>query len=522
MKTDKWSAIAASMISGTVTLCAMALVLFCPAALHADQADPPTAAAEYGATLSPKMPDGAIVVPAADGALSTAIKLHGTDTTFFISAGVHSGNDDMRPKAGSVFIGEAGAILDGGNTIKRCFTHDGGFEGGLIAYRTDSPRYVVTLRNLIIRRYASDVQDCAVNVNDTGQGWNRALSDPGDRNGWLIDHCTFTDNRAGGLTIGSASTAQNCLFSDNDQIGVKATGSGMRLLNCRATNNNKDLKVSYFFEAGGTKFWNSHNMLIDGGEFDHNGGSGLWFDYNWDGNIIRNVHFHDNLRAGLEIEMTAGVEVTGCTFSNDDIHGITGAIPAEYRPWDKSPKSGPTLWCGEVFLFNSAATGTFVSPVDHSSHEISGKTWIHANKMVKGNGGVNCLYQDRGHINPSAQMVGDTNGPVAGLKGIVIEDNDVNLSAGYAGVINILANRDYQKEKGGPWGPIPAEQAKEQYEGVKYSNNRYSGTDIKFNVAKAATMTGDNFTIWDWDNRITIDLAQWQALGHDAIPAYRL
>jgi len=95
-----------------------------------------------------------------------------------------------------------GAVLDGGNATARCFVHD----PGLIPYSASSPRYSVTLRNLTIRNYAPAKQDCAVNAADTGQGWSRVLEDRGDRNGWLLDHCTFERNRAGGALLGSAST----------------------------------------------------------------------------------------------------------------------------------------------------------------------------------------------------------------------------------------------------------------------------------------------------------------------------
>ena len=152
------------------------------------------APAAFGASLTSSVPDGAVVVPASSGALAAMIDSHGAGTTFFLEAGVHTVNGVMRPKAGSVFVGEAGAILDGGNDTTHCFVHD----AGLLADSDRSPRYVVTLRNLVIRNYASADQECAVNIPDTGQGWSKVLTDAGDRTGWLLDHCTFTSNRAGG------------------------------------------------------------------------------------------------------------------------------------------------------------------------------------------------------------------------------------------------------------------------------------------------------------------------------------
>jgi hypothetical protein len=349
-----------SFITIQAFVCTSTLLSVEPATVGA----PKPVIGSYGATLAPKIPAGAIVVPAERGTLAKATSSHSTDTVFYLKAGVHTGNGEMRPKAGSVFIGEAGAILDGENATAKCFIHD----SGVIPYAASAPRYVVTLRNLVIRNYCSADQQCVVMAPDTGQGWTRAPADPADRNGWLIEHCTFTSNRAGGAYLGSASTARNCLFSNNGQVGVKACGRNVRLLDCRSTRNNVDRKFNYMWEAGGTKFWGVKDMLVDGGEYDHNGGFGLWFDYVWDGNVVKNASFHHNLRPGLSIEMAAGVEVTGCTFSSDDLDGLSGEIPAAFRPWDKSPKSGPDLWSGEIMLFNACAAGTYIDPATKVSY----------------------------------------------------------------------------------------------------------------------------------------------------------
>jgi len=86
--------------------------------------------------------------------------------------------------------------------------------------------------------------------------------------------------------------------------------------------------------------------------------------------------------------MAAGVEVTGCTLSGDDRDGLSGEIPAAFRPWDKSPKSGPDLWSGEIMLFNGCAAGTYVDPLTKVSYSFSSKTWIHDNTIVGGGGGI--------------------------------------------------------------------------------------------------------------------------------------
>ncbi len=483
------------------------LLIAATTALFSGPASPAVGATVYGATLAPAQPAKAIVVPASRGALAAAIGAHGSNTTFYLKAGLHTGNGTMRPKAGSVFVGQAGAILDGEKTTPHCLKHD----PGVIPYSPTAPRYVVTLRNLVIRNYVPADQECAVMAEGTGQGWQSVLSDPANRNGWLFDHCTLTSNRAGGAFLGSASTARNCLASHNGQLGFKATGRKVQFLNCRSTGNNTARKFNYFWEAGGMKCWNVKELLIDGGKYDHNGGFGVWTDYAWDGNVIRNASFHDNMRAGISVEMTVGAEITGCRLSHNDTDGIAGVIPAAFRPWEKSPKSGPDLWTGEIFVFNGCAAGTYVHPSTKVSYSFSGKTWIHGNRISKGNGGVMSLYQDRGSIDAlGAQMMGSQNGPIAGLKGIVVEDNDIHCSAGYAAGVNTLVNRDY-KDANGVWGPIPAPQAQAQYQAPAYRRNRYSGT-LRFVVSKAALSNGSP-NVWDWNDRAEVDLTKWKALG---------
>jgi len=187
--------------------------------------------------------------------------------------------------------------------------------------------------------------------------------------------------------------------------------------------------------------------------------------------------------------------VFGSAQSRDDLEGLSGEIPAAFRPWDKSPKSGPDLWSGEIMLFNGCAAGTYLDPVTKVSYSFSSKTWIHGNTIVAGGGGILCQYQDRGSVNPTNQGRGNKNGPVAGLVGIVVEDNTIDCSAGRATIVTTLPNRDY-RDVSGSWGPIPAAQAQTQYQGPLFRLNRYSGS-VMFRVPKAALAGGRNGVHWE-------------------------
>ncbi|HEX8235826.1 MAG TPA: hypothetical protein VF600_07700 [Abditibacteriaceae bacterium] len=257
------------------------------------------------------------------------------------------------------------------------------------------------------------------------------------------------------------------------------------------------------------KCWNVKELLVDGGEYDRNGGAGVWTDYAWDGNVIRNAGFHDKFRPGIAVEMTVGMEITGCTLSRNDTDGIAGIIPAAFRPWDKSLKSGPDLWTGEFFLFNASGAGTYTDPATQLSYSFAGRTRVHSNRIRDGNGGILTLYQDRAAISPlKAQMAGTRNGPVAGIDGIVVEDNSIACKTDYAAAVNTLVGRDY-KDADGTWGQIPPAQT--QYQAVTYRRNIYSG-NFKFCVPKAATLGGST-NVCDWNDRADVDLPEWQALG---------
>ena len=75
--------------------------------------------------------------------IQAAVNANPEGTTFTIMAGVHR-LAAVSPKAGNTFIGEPGAVLDGGNSVKRAFV---------------SGKPNVTIRGLEIRNYATDVRD---------------------------------------------------------------------------------------------------------------------------------------------------------------------------------------------------------------------------------------------------------------------------------------------------------------------------------------------------------------------------
>lgn len=174
---------------------------------------------------------------------------------------------------------------------------------------------------------------------------------PGDT-GWCLLNCVAQYNHGAGFGVGINGVVWNCKALDNGQQGMVAgNASGAQVLNCEIARNNY---AGYLidWEAGGFKFSNSANVLIRGNTVHDNNGVGIWADINntnWtiDGNwvynnqgagimyeisygtttITHNVCTSNGLmgtgwtRAGILIQNSQGVEVSGNTITVDAVNG---------------------------------------------------------------------------------------------------------------------------------------------------------------------------------------------------------
>jgi hypothetical protein len=85
---------------------------------------------------------------------------------------------------------------------------------------------------------------------------------------------------------------------------------------------NNQLGFAYQYEAGGAKFAQCNFMIVENNYFHHNIGPGVWFDFAYVGNKIRNNIVEDNTDAGIFIEITgrtaAEVMAVSKTVDSDD------------------------------------------------------------------------------------------------------------------------------------------------------------------------------------------------------------
>ena len=255
----------------------------------------------------------------------------------------------IKPKNGNLFLGEAGAVLDGTNAE-------------LYAFR--SPANNVTITNLEIVNYGPIKRP-----KSTGS-YNGAITSVGGRNdggkkestNWTVKKCNVHHNRLCGIFLSDGGKIIDNYVHHNAQMGVKLywAESGLVQGNEIAFNNNVDginaTKGYYdrYWEAGGTKFAWTKNLIVRGNHVHDNDGPGLWTDIDnvntlYEDNVvldnsgigifheisysavIRNNTVRRNgyinrgwlWEAGILIAASSEVEVYG-NLVEDNFHGIVG------------------------------------------------------------------------------------------------------------------------------------------------------------------------------------------------------
>jgi parallel beta-helix repeat protein len=287
--------------------------------------------------------------------LQAAINAAPEGATFLIKAGIHR-NDSATPKNGQTFVGEAGAILSGARLLTS-FTRSGaawaasgqtqqGAGGGQC--RTTSPQcmhpedlfidnvllqhvgtlaegasgkwyfdypndtiYIwddptghavetsvttyafsgtatsVTLRGLIVEKYANPAQNGAV----------------GGGASWVVDSSEVRQNHGIGIGMADGRKVTGNKVHHNGQMGIGGSSANGDVENNEISYNNT---VGYdpYWEAGGTKFTYSSNLVVRGNFVHHNDGPGLWTDINNIDVLYENNRVEDNGLSGIFHEIS--------------------------------------------------------------------------------------------------------------------------------------------------------------------------------------------------------------------------
>jgi parallel beta-helix repeat protein len=219
--------------------------------------------------------------------IQAAVNANPVGTTFLIKAGTHT-NQSVVPKTGDVFIGEPGAILDGGATLASAFS-----KGGTKPYPSN-----VTIQGLVIQNYNPALQHGAIDAGEPGD-------DPAAQTtGWVVKNCEVHHNLVGaGITFGHKAQILNNYVHHNEQIGVRGLGDSVLIEGNEIAYNNPQ-QAPWGWEGGGTKFVRTHNLVVRGNYVHDNYGSGLWTDINNINSLIEGNRVTNNAAQGIFHEIS--------------------------------------------------------------------------------------------------------------------------------------------------------------------------------------------------------------------------
>jgi parallel beta-helix repeat protein len=194
-------------------------------------------------------------------------------TTFVFSAGEYRGVK-LYPKDRQVFIGEAGAVLLG--------------NGQNIAFSGDAKDVVID--GLVIDGYSPASQGGMIQV--------------GSATGWTIKNSEFRNSATGGLNVKSGFKVINNYIHHNRQLGIKAHGSNVLIQGNEISYNNYLKEFDVAWEAGGSKFVKTTNMIVRGNYVHNNTGAGLWTDIDNTGTLYENNVVLNNTGPGIFHEIS--------------------------------------------------------------------------------------------------------------------------------------------------------------------------------------------------------------------------
>ena len=178
----------------------------------------------------------------------------------------------------------------------------------------------VTIQGLTIEKYACTAGDGAI------QSRPNSGSPPG-RN-WVVQHNVVRLNHGVGIWAGPGMKVLYNEVIHNGQMGLAGSGENIVVMGNEIAFNN-DAGYYYPWEAGGTKFVFTRNLVVRNNYSHDNKGPGLWTDIENAGTLYENNHTARNEGAGIQHEISYQAVIKDNVIENDGYSGFAGKT----SPW---------------------------------------------------------------------------------------------------------------------------------------------------------------------------------------------
>jgi parallel beta-helix repeat protein len=315
---------------------------------------------------TPEITCSSTLIPAGSTAASRQALINGapTNSAFCLQSGVHIADGSVTPKAGDIFTGQYGAILDGATWIGA-----GPTDGAFNAY--GSPVNNVSIRNILFR----NMPQKSITV------------DPTLSTGWTIDHNEFASGFIG-IEIPKSTMVSNNKIHHQTRGGYSGFEADDSVFDNNEINNNgTEQKVGL-----------ANNLIFRNNWVHHNAADGIWYDtiLSPGGILVENNICEDNGRDGISLEACNGgivrnnitrrnaegillagsqsIEITGHTSLGDTI-GITFFVDLDdvsaQRDLQNNNVHNNTITVpagGGNFAINFSHIGSIASPIPYENN----------------------------------------------------------------------------------------------------------------------------------------------------------
>ena len=219
----------------------------------------------------------------------------------------------------------------------------------IIGYGGATGQQGVTVRNLIIEKFAMDLP--SGQVAPIKAGWN-----------WTIENNEVRLNASAGVAVNNGTVLRNNLLHDNGQYGFSGGPLSTLLVEGNDVGFNNTSSFSHNDDAGGAKIVRGSHLTFRGNYVHDNAGAGLWTD--WDNVYVtyEGNRLERNTGAGIFHEASADAVIRNNRFVGN------GTLAA-----------GKSLWWSADLLLND-----------------SRNTEIYGNDIVAGVHGIGLVDTDRG------------------------------------------------------------------------------------------------------------------------------
>jgi hypothetical protein len=255
-----------------------------------DLAAPPPPPPGY---TPPVVPDGFDAVVPVGWSIQEVADSQPPGARIVIEAGTHI-RQQVYPKAGQVFVGEPGAVMDG---------------VGEMAYAFVGSVNNVTIDGIEIKNYISASSKGAIHTDGTG---------------WLITNCEVYDNAYVGVSIRGGSTIAGSHIHHNNQYGVLVNGGSGAVIDGNEIAYNNDDQTSGDFYFAGAKFLTTTDLTVTNNHVHHNHGYGLWTYKDNIGATYRDNVVESNYWAGISHDQSYAVTIDSNEFRNNGTRGLAG------------------------------------------------------------------------------------------------------------------------------------------------------------------------------------------------------